>query len=292
MAPSFTYTATLKTRRETVQYLAALLHAKRVEVGTRAGTRALGPYEQAVMVIRWFLDGTRVADLGHDNHIVRSTAYDYLHEGIDVLAAKAPGLDAALAAARAAGCAHLNLDGTVIRTDRIAALGPNGADLWWSGKHKHHGGNVQVLSDPLGWPLWTSDVRPGSEHDTTCARAATGLIAGLEAAAHGIPTLTDLGYLHVSTAIRTPVKKSKGGELNDAQKQYNLLIRGVHAPAERANSLLKTTFKALRRVSLDPMCITAITRAAHVLLHLEHQRPSPAQRLGTRPQPASNPQVT
>jgi hypothetical protein len=33
------------------------------------------------------------------------------------------GLDAALAAAREAGCAHLNLDGTVIRTDRIAALG-------------------------------------------------------------------------------------------------------------------------------------------------------------------------
>jgi hypothetical protein len=61
-----------------------------------------------------------------------------------------------------------------------------------------------VLSDPAGWPLWTSDVRTGREHDTTCARAATGLIAGLEAAAaHGIPTVPDLGYLHVSTAIRT-----------------------------------------------------------------------------------------
>lgn len=90
MASSVTYTATLKARRETVQYLAALLHARRVEVGTRAGTRALGSFEQAVMVIRWFLDNTRVAGLGHDNHIARSTAYDYLHEGIDVLAAKAP----------------------------------------------------------------------------------------------------------------------------------------------------------------------------------------------------------
>jgi hypothetical protein len=108
------------------------------------------------MVIRWFLDATRVASLCRDNHIARSTGYDYLHEGIDVLAAKAPGLDAALAAARGAGCAHLNLDGTMIRTDRIAALGPNGADLWWSEKHKHHGGNVQVLSDPTGWPLYGS----------------------------------------------------------------------------------------------------------------------------------------
>ena len=276
MASSVTYTATLDARRDTVQYLALLLQAKRIELGTRTGTRALGCFKQAVMVIRWFLDGTRVAGLARDNSIARSTAYDYLHEGIDVLAAKAPSLDAALAGARAAGCAHLNLDGTVIRTDRLAALGPNGADLWWSGKHQHHGGNVQVLSDPTGWPLWTSDVRPGREHDTTCARAATGLIAGLEAAAdEGIPTLTDLGYLNVSTAIRTPAKKPKSGELTDAQKQYNLLIRGIHAPAERANSLLKTTFKALRRVSLDPMRITAITRATHILLHLEHQRPIP-----------------
>lgn len=32
-------------------------------------------------------------------------------------------------------------------------------------------GNVQVLTAPDGWPLWTSDVRPGREHDTTCLRA-------------------------------------------------------------------------------------------------------------------------
>jgi hypothetical protein len=36
------------------------------------------------------------------------------------------------------------------------------------------------LCAPGGWPLWTSDVRPGREHDTTCARAL-----GLEYAGHG-----------------------------------------------------------------------------------------------------------
>jgi hypothetical protein len=36
--------------------------------------------------------------------------------------------------------------------------------------------------------------------------------------------------------------------------------------------LLKTTFKALRRVSLDPSRITQITAAALVLLQLEHGR--------------------
>jgi hypothetical protein len=40
-----------------------------------------------------------------------------------------------------------------------------GVDLWWSGRHRHHGGNIQADSAPNGWPLWTSDVRPGREHD-------------------------------------------------------------------------------------------------------------------------------
>jgi hypothetical protein len=35
-----------------------------------------------------------------------------------------------------------------------------------------------------------------------------------------------------------------------------------------------STFKALRRVSLDPKAITRITRAALVLLQMEHGRTS------------------
>ncbi len=59
---------------------------------------------------------------------------------------------------------------------------------------------------------------------------------------------------------------------------YNRRAHGQHAPrryralAERGNSLLKTTFKALRRVSLGPWRIGAITAAALVLLHFEHDR--------------------
>ncbi|WP_433425745.1 HARBI1 family protein [Microtetraspora malaysiensis] len=274
VSSSVTYTATLEIKRETVEYLSALLAARRTQRGTRAGTRALGPFKQAVLVLRWFLDGTRVRQLATDNAISRSTAYDYLHEGIDALAADAPDLATALAGAKARGAGHLNLDGTVIRTDRISTPGPNGADLWWSGKHKHHGGNIQVLSDPEGFPLWTSEVRPGREHDTTCAKTADGLLVALEQAATetGLLTLTDLGYENLSPAIRTPVKKPKNAELTEEQKAYNQVIRGVHAVAERANSLLKMTFKALRRVSLDPRRIGAITKAAHVILRLEHSR--------------------
>lgn len=44
------------------------------------------------------------------------------------------------------------------------------------------------------------------------------------------------------------------------------MIRGIHGVSERAYALLKVTFKALRRVSLDPGSITRIARAALVLL--------------------------
>jgi hypothetical protein len=40
----------------------------------------------------------------------------------------------------------------------------------------------------------------------------------------------------------------------------------------RVRSPLKTTFKALRRVSLDPSRITKIAAAALVLLQLEYDR--------------------
>jgi hypothetical protein len=61
-------------------------------------------------VIRWYLDGTRLAQLAADNRIGGSTAYRYLHEGIDVLAALAPDLATAISPAKAAGHGHLNLD--------------------------------------------------------------------------------------------------------------------------------------------------------------------------------------
>lgn len=106
------------------------------------------------MVLRWFLDGTRLASLAGDNAIGMSTVYRYPHEGIDVLAARQPSPHSALLAAKVAGHGRVNLDGTLIHTDRCAIPGPTaGVDLWWSGKHHCHGGNIQVISSPDGWPL-------------------------------------------------------------------------------------------------------------------------------------------
>ncbi|GAA4725579.1 hypothetical protein Prum_011430 [Phytohabitans rumicis] len=161
-----TYTAVLPVSERTVDFLAGLLAAERARRGTRAGTRALSCRDQAVLALRWLLDGTRMRQLARDNKIGKSTGYDYLHEGIDVLAAQAPSLHGALLAAKAAGYSHVNIDGMLVETDRSRTPGPTPAvDLWWSGKHDNHGGNVQVI--------WTSPVRPGREHDTSRVRRCT-----------------------------------------------------------------------------------------------------------------------
>lgn len=273
MPASVTYTAVLDVRRSTAEHLARLLRDHRAPAGTRRGRRALGCFRQAVLILRWFPDGARLAQLARDNGLSSSAACRYLHEGLTVLAAGAPDLHTTLARAKAAGLTHLNLDGTVVRTGRVAAPGPNGADLWWSGKHRHHGGNVQVISTPDGWPIWVSPVRPGREHDTACAREH-GLIDSLNrlAAELGVPALVDLGCENAGDGFRHPAKKPAGGELAEARQTCNKVIRGIHGVCERANSLLKTTFKALRRVSLDPSRITQIAAAALVLLQLEYDR--------------------
>jgi hypothetical protein len=53
---SVTYTSVLPVRDETMGFLAA----ERLRRGTREQTRSLSCHDQAVLVLRWFLDGTRM----------------------------------------------------------------------------------------------------------------------------------------------------------------------------------------------------------------------------------------
>jgi len=281
MSDPVTYTAVLPVSDETVLLVSGLLAAQRRRRGTRRGRRALGCYRHAVLILRWFLDGTRLAQLAADNAISASTADRYLHEGIDVLAAAALGLRGALLAARAAGHSHVHVDGTLIRTGRCSAPGPTTrrgrsearVALWWSGKHAAHGGNIQILTTSDGWPLWTSPVRPGREHDTACLRAHAELLPALaEWTDDTHAVLGDLGYEGEQAALTIPVKQVTGRPLSDDERTVNALHAATRALAERGNALLKTTFKALRRVSLCPWRIGAITAAALVLPHHEHGR--------------------
>lgn len=74
-----TYTAGLDVGREAAEALARLLREHRDRLGTRKNTRALGVFKQGILVLRWFVDGTRLAQLARDNQISVPTAHRYLH---------------------------------------------------------------------------------------------------------------------------------------------------------------------------------------------------------------------
>jgi hypothetical protein len=77
---SATYTAVLPFQDHTVEFVTGLPEAERVRRGTRKGARKLTSRDQAVLVLRWFTDATRVTQLIVDHGVTRSTGYDYLHE--------------------------------------------------------------------------------------------------------------------------------------------------------------------------------------------------------------------
>jgi hypothetical protein len=138
--------------------------------GTRPAQRAGSVHTQVVLVLRWLRHRLDLRLLAQDAGVSIATAYRYLHEALDVIAAHAPDLGDVLVRAHADDLAFLCLDGTLVPTDRVAARAEAGHNLWYSGKHHAFGGNVQVLCDPTGFPLWVSDVRPGCTHDLTAAR--------------------------------------------------------------------------------------------------------------------------
>src|SRR3954467_11614500 len=148
-----TYSATLDVPEATATLLTDLLIAERRRRGTGRGARAASARAQARLVLRWFREDADMKILARDLTVSVATGYRYLHEGIDVLAAHAPDLHQVLEQGRAEGWSHVTVDGTLIRTDRVRTPNPDtGDDRWYSGKHRAHGGNVQIVCDPTGFP--------------------------------------------------------------------------------------------------------------------------------------------
>jgi len=176
-----------------------------------------------------------------------------------------------IADARRAGVVFLCLDGTLIPTDRVAARvevhGKPAHHLWFSGKHRVFGGNVQVVCDHTGFPLWVSDVRPGSTVDLTAARELV-LPTLYPHAIRGLPVLADQGYTGAGAGILVPYKNRPEGPLHLDNRCYNELITALRAPAERGNALLGR-WRALDRVTVCPQRIGTIAAAALVLTSLD-----------------------
>jgi hypothetical protein len=69
---------------------------------------------------------------------------------------------------------------------------------------------------------------------------------------------------------RTEGLQPKGGQLTEEQQAFDAVHGARRCLGERANSLLKTTYKVLRRGC--PWRLSKIVAAALVLLHIEHDR--------------------
>jgi hypothetical protein len=208
------YRVMLDVPRELILFVSGLLAERRREIGTRKGTRKLGCYRQALFGLAWFRDKGSVWRLGAGFGLAQSTAYRYLDEVIDVLAARAPGLREALERALAEGTPFVILDGKIVDTDRCREKTRSRKglviDLWYAGKTHDFGGNIQALFYPDGKPMWVSDVLPGNVHDLAAARE--NVLAVLRPFLDAMPALADPGYEGAGHGVHVPVKQPAGGK--------------------------------------------------------------------------------
>jgi hypothetical protein len=249
-----TYRVRLDVPRELILFVSRLLARRRKELRTRKGARCLGCYRQALFVLAWYRDKTDIPRLGAGFGLSQATSYRYVAEGTTVIAAEAPGLEEALERAVAEGTPYVILDGKIVSSDRCHAktVSRKGReiDLWYSGKKKDFGGNIQGLFYPHGLPMWISDVLPGNVHDLAAAREMV------------LPVLR-----------RYTVKKPKGvKDLDINARTRNMLLSSARCLGERGFALLSQRWKTLQNVTASPTEIGPIARAALVLTLFEHKR--------------------
>ncbi|MFD8525651.1 transposase family protein [Streptomyces capillispiralis] len=236
-----------------LRLLSAKLRQRRRELGTRWWR--LSPGRQALLALAHLRNGHPYAQLAAGFGIGTTTAYRYVTEAVELLAALAPAL--AEAARTASTKAFVLLDGTLLPIDRIAADRP-----FSSGRHKKHGRNVQILAGPSGRLLWASSALPGAVHDVWAAREH-GIIAVLAEA--GVPCWADKGYRGAGSTVRIPYR-GRWETLSRGQKAVNRSHAEIRALVEQAVATLKS-WRLLRKLRCSTTRVTNLVRAV-LALHL------------------------
>jgi DDE superfamily endonuclease/Helix-turn-helix of DDE superfamily endonuclease len=188
------YRAALPLSSQTLTYTAGVIRRHRRQIGSC--WRKLAPGRQGLLVLAYLRKGESFAELAAGFGVGTATAWRYATETVALLAARSPNLPGALRDAKKAGYAYVVIDGTLIPIDRAAADRP-----FYSGKHRRHGMNLQVISAPDGQILWVSGPLPGAVHDLTTARI-WGILR--ELAASGLVVLADKGYAGAGDHVRIP----------------------------------------------------------------------------------------
>ena len=244
------YRAALPLSRQSLTFVSGIIRRHRKKARSR--WRKLNPGQQALLVLAYLRKGETFADLAAGSGVGTTTAWRYVNETVSLLAARAPKLRQAVRAAKNAGYAYVVLDGTLIPVDRVAADRP-----FYSGKHKKHGMNLQVIASPSGDILWVSGALAGAVHDKK-AEWIWGVLAELEAA--GLVVLADKGY-QGSDYAKIPYR---GKGKPESQKMANRAHAKLRAPGERANALLKN-WRILRKLRCCPWRAGQLAKAIHAL---------------------------
>jgi hypothetical protein len=252
------YRAALPLSHQTLTFVSGLLRARRRQIGSV--WRALNPGQQALLVLVYLRKGEPFAEVGAGFGVSTTTCWRYVNETVELLAGRAPKLREALREAKRQGMAYVVIDGTLIPIDRLAADRP-----FYSGKHKMHGMNLQVIGSPDGTILWVSGQLPGSTHDTAAARIWNILAALREA---GLIALGDKGYHGYDESGHHVITPYKGRNKPPSQKDANRAHARLRGPGERANAQLKT-WRILRKLRCCPRRAGRLAKAIHVLQNYE-----------------------
>lgn len=252
------YRAAVDLSRSTLNYVAGIIRRHRKVI--KSVWRQLNPGQQALLVLVHLRKGETFAELGAGFEVSTTTAWRYVQETVMLLSARSPKLAQALRKAKRDGLHYLVLDGTLIHIDRVKADRP-----FYSGKHRVHGMNVQVIATPDGTILWTSGALPGKSHDLTAARI-WGILRELERA--GIVTLADKAYQGAEGSVFTPYK---GKNKPESQKRANRSHACLRGPGERANAQLKS-WRILRKLRCCPHKAGHLCKAIAVLQNYELAR--------------------
>ncbi|MDQ1008829.1 hypothetical protein QFZ82_003314 [Streptomyces sp. V4I23] len=247
------YPSAIDLSSQSLRFLAQHLAHRRRELGTR--WRKLPAGQQALLALAHLRCGDTYAQLAAGFGIGVTTVYRYIHEAVTVLAAVAPTLEQAVMATSAK--AFVILDGTLLPIDRIAADRP-----FYSGKHKKHGMNVQVITDPFGRLIWASPALPGATHDITAARTHRVIGALAEV---GIKCFADKGYQGAGSTVVVPFR-GKHRNLSAGKQAVNVAHAKIRAVGEQAMATLKG-WRLLRKLRCSTTRITDIVKAV-LTLHL------------------------
>jgi hypothetical protein len=235
---------------QTLNFAAGIIRRHRISIGSL--WRKPNPGQQALLVLACLRKGETFASLAAGFGVGTATAWRYAEETVALLAARAPRLRKAVRDAARAGHAYVVLDGTLIPIDRVAADRP-----FYSGKHKKHGMNLQVIARPPGDILCVSGALPGSVHD----KKAQWMWASW-------PNWRTPGWspspTRATRRARTRRSRTRGRTSRIPRNRPTRRTRSSAHPAKGRTPRLKT-WKILTKLRCCPWRAGQLARAIHVL---------------------------